>query len=132
MPLAAEADHAKVATRANFADSVARVERADRATQADRADSAGVADALAAVDTNVESVEVAEGSFEIVEVECDAGLVPVGGGSAQTGDFGDFLLLSDSAPITSGWLVTVFDGGSNTGQPTPADVYAICIDADAT
>jgi hypothetical protein len=155
VPLAEEAERAKIATRATTADRVDRVERAlradtaetaalaerashaDRAAQADQADHAtqadraAVADALSVVDLNLNSVVLEEGTRDIFTVECDPGLVPVGGGYIQTGDFADIPYLSASAPTSpDGWAAIVVDEFRDTGEPTPGNVYVICVRAN--
>jgi hypothetical protein len=155
VPLAEDAERAKVAARAAVADRVERVERAlrantadtaahadrasqaDRATQADQAEQADMAEALSSLDTNTIQVELAEGeegfpARDFFIVECDPGLVPVGGGYLQTGDFADIPYVSSSAPLTDGWIVIVVDEARNTGQPTPGEVYAVCVRTDGT
>jgi hypothetical protein len=155
VPLAEDAERAKFAARAAIADRVDRVERAlradaadtaafadragqaDRATQAGQADRAAVADALSTVDTNILEVELQEGTEgfatrDFFIVECDPGLVPVGGGFLQTGDFADIPYLSSSAPLTDGWIVILVDEARDTGQPTPGQVYAVCVRTDGS
>ena len=144
VPSALVADRAKVATRATTADRVEQADRAGRAatadvatlarraTRADFADRAGVAGSLAAVDTNVEDATIPEGGGQLISVECDSGLVPVGGGFLQTGDFADSGVISSSAPLTNGWVVLVFDAAPDPGGDMPGEAYAVCVKADGT
>jgi len=158
VPLAADAERAKVAERAATADTVGRAAQADRADRAERADRADVADsathadraavadeathaadadtaeALEAVDYNTEQADIPEGGGIIATVDCDPGLVPVGGGYVQQGDFGDAPMLSSSGPQPGNnrWFLIIYDIGANTAQPITGLAYAICIRAGKT
>jgi hypothetical protein len=145
VPLAQDAERAKLATRALSVDRVERAERADRATAADsaaradrastadRADVAGVAQTLGAVDVNAENVTVPEGEARAVVVECDPGLVAIGGGFNQTGDNSDFAHISSSFSAEDAWvLLLVDDFILFSPEPITGRATAICIDSDVT
>jgi len=149
VPLASDAERAKLAQRAALADRTEHADRAgradsagsadrariaDRAGAADQADRAGVAGALERVDYNARDVAIPEGGEQVVEVACDAGLVPVGGGFLQTGDPSDRTAIADSAPgfAPPAWVVLVVDAGPGTGRPIPGRAYAVCVEADTT
>jgi hypothetical protein len=141
VPSAADAAHALTAGRAELADKVEEAQRAlvadkaahaddaDRATEADRADRAKIADALAHVDRNQQDVEIADGGFQNVAVECDQGLTPVGGGF-MIGPGTDVPLIVGSAPEPGGWDVAIIDFNPGNGTPVRGTAYAICVAAD--
>jgi hypothetical protein len=126
VPFALDAENAKLAARASTAD------HAERANRSDRTDRAAVADSLARVEYEIAETSIPEGGGRAVDVPCPAGTVAVGGGFWQTGDPDDLTFIADSAPGDDRtlWRVVVFDAGGDTGQPTPGDVYAVCLSAE--
>jgi len=158
VPSAQQAETAKIATRAHVADRVERVARADaadtaeraaladravasehaeQADQADEAALAAVAQSLADVDMNFESVTLAEGFPDIFTVECDAGLTPINGGFFQTDDFGDLTTIVGSGPQLEseddppGWFVIVDDRDADfDGADTAGIAYSMCFAVD--
>jgi hypothetical protein len=144
VPSAQEAEHAKVATRAGVADRVERIDQvahadasdraalADRATHADhaeRTDRTEVADSLDTVDVNYEALQIAASGSVELDVDCDLGLTPVGGGYLRTNP-ADATLLVGSGPMNSSWVLAVRNESSST--PAGGYAYVICIRAGQT
>jgi hypothetical protein len=133
VPLAAQAERAKLATRAETVDHVERAARADHAENAANAERAAEADALAVVDRQFDIANVPEDGVGEFRITCGEGEAVTGGGWRQIGDQGDFVVLSYSGPSPpQGWEVVVFDIGPTTGMDTPGFVYAICVKAIQT
>jgi hypothetical protein len=138
VPRAQQSDRAALAVRAAVADRVEHIDRvaradsaaqADRATHAEDAERSRVADSVAAVDTNTETVVVQPSDPAVLSVACDAGLVPVGGGLRQTAGDG-FVQILDSGPLADGWAATVFNLSST--DTITVVVSAICMRAGRT
>ena len=147
VPFATDATHAATAGRATLADRVELADRATRAANADAADRAALADdarhadladhaasadALSRVDRNEESYEIADASLGSIIVECDAGLVPVGGGFTRAASNSDWPWLYGSAPVDGGWRLDILDYNVTVGLPVRGTAYAICVQADGT
>jgi hypothetical protein len=126
VPLAQDAERAKLATRALSADAAERARTADTAASARHAVSA---DGLARVDHNVEQVVVPPEDIELPDIPCDGGDVAVGGGFWQTSPYSSLVSIFHSAPFDdgTGWRLLLINGGD---EPVTGNAYAICVMGD--
>ena len=105
VPSAATAGHAATADRAALADRVEMATRAALADRAELADRATVASGLRGVVRKSLEYTIPTGSFDVVDVACDAGTVPSGGGWISAAD-SDIPIVTSSGPLGERrWLV---------------------------
>ena len=129
VPSAATAGHATTADRAALADRVEMATRAALADRAELADRATVASGVRGVVRKSLEYTIPTGSFDVVDVACDAGTVPAGGGWISAAD-SDIPLVISSGPLGERrWFVELADLDFSAA-PLHGTVYAICVPVD--